>query len=318
MSIEIGLVWDSIETPTYKQLEHVWSFSPEYEESGYSDEGSYSTQQSSRYKVTHHFSNGYITKLYDNEVNEFFYCITNYFPNSAYRTSDWSKFVSHNATVNFYPNHYEVTPPRSTGGSTIQTSLTGIRFWAIPWKEFIPSGFVYEKDLQDESFSTRAELVNGHSRDLVDKKFYKFSYDGTPLNEEQFTVPKKYKVNRKKMKALRQGKLQKIKEYISAMWNIYPDSWSKEDANDLWLSACKSDNEEYRHLICALMRENYNRMPEPDSDKLKDSSYEFFWGPRAKRSTPDQYLNSLERSIKQQHYKDILELVDEPQRQLAI
>lgn len=318
MSIEVSIAWDSIETPTYKQLENVWSFSPEYEDSGYSDEGSYSTQQSSRYKVTHHFSNGYISKLYDNEVNEFFYCITNYFPYNAHRTSDWNKFIVDNTTVNFYPNHYEVTPPRYTGGSSIQTSLTGIRFWAIPWKEFIPSGFKYEQDLQDEVFSTRAELVNGHSRDLVDRKLYKFSYDGTALNEEQFTVPKKYKVNRKKMKALRQGKLQKIRDYITAMWKIYPDSWSKEEAKEIWLSACKSDNEEYRHLMCALLRENYYLMPKPDDEKLQDPHYDPFWHGVDKRSTPDQYLNSLERSVKQQHYKDVLEPVDEPQSQLAI
>lgn len=319
MSIQLRLSWDEVETPTYEQMEHAWGFSPEYENSGYSDEGDHSTQQSSRYKVTHHFSNGYITKLYDNEVNEFFYCINNYFGYDYHKTknNDWGNYVVSNSVVKFYPKHYEITAPHYTGSKSLQQSFTGISFWAIPWKEYIPSGFVYERDLQDEKFVARGFLLDGHSRDFVEDRFYKFNYDGTPLNEEQFTVPKKFRVNRKKMKALRQGKLQKLRDYILGMWNIYPDRWSREEANQLYRSACLSDDDNYKHLVCALLNESVKHMPQPTDEKLSDTTKEWIWHSKDKR-TPDRYLNSLEREVKQQHYKEVLEPIDEPQSQLGI
>jgi hypothetical protein len=116
--------------------------------------------------------------------------------------------------ISFYPTHMEM----SMGG---YWSVSKVKFlervgWfsinSFNYRDYVPRGYSL-----DIGASESCVYVNNHI--INSKDVYRFNYNREPMDLDRHPVPKKYKVNRKAIKAVRET-YQPFYQYVKTMFNL--------------------------------------------------------------------------------------------------
>ena len=208
--------------------------------------------------------------------------------------------------VTYHPTHVDIyTPDNSCKGNTINT-VTGVEFKNIELRRFLPTPFK-KTQLLDNELNNYLDMVGVHVNSVgtsvwervhVKKnRSYKFDYNLTPIGLDSsidsiyklrtiFEQPPKYRVNRKKMNAVRKEYRHSLQDKIEALFKLLPESWQRNEWEDILKENSEQMHNEkkmhtvpykmsaYNHLILAIESScngyHYNGVTKPTHAKLLD------------------------------------------------
>lgn len=120
--------------------------------------------------------------------------------------------------VRFYPTHKEITLGGypSTSTQYFVNWIGGISIGEFDHKRYVPAPFTRSPLVANGDI----ECVVGYNQECINAyDWYKFDYNNTPLNQEQFEIPKKYRFDASQMRDLRKPYKDTIK-YIDTILKL--------------------------------------------------------------------------------------------------
>lgn len=116
--------------------------------------------------------------------------------------------------ISYYPTHLEMSLGGWYSRSTCKfiEHVGRISLWNFSYKHYIPKGYSIDIGVENSVCYANGHLIN--SRDV-----YRFDYNGNPMDLDRHPTPKKYRVNRKSIKAIR-DEFQPFYQYVKTMFNL--------------------------------------------------------------------------------------------------
>ena len=239
----------------------------------------------------------HISKVLDEELNEDIYSLMT---------------IGHRSVtplVTYHPTYVDIYTPDNSCSCNYINTVTGVEFKNIELRRFLPTPF-QKSQLRDSELENYLDMIGVRVDALPDSSYtrvhvkknrsYKFDYSLTPIDLDSsidsnyklktiFTKPPKYKVNRKKMNAIRKEYQHKWQSEIEALFKLLPESWQSNE----WEDIVKDNREQmqsglknvssmhevpykmsaYNHLILAIESQTmyqYNGVTKPTHAKLLD------------------------------------------------
>lgn len=131
--------------------------------------------------------------------------------------------------VRFYPTHKEITLGGypSTSTQYFVERIAGVGLYPFEHKKYVPSPFTRSPLVANGDIECNIS-VKGEFKCIDAYSWYKLDYDNYPLNEEQFIVPKRYKVDNALMRELRKPYKYLIK-YIDTILKLNSDGFENDE-----------------------------------------------------------------------------------------
>jgi hypothetical protein len=245
-------------------------------------------------KNTKQFTRQYLSKLWDEELDDYYYCLW----------SDHYNWTTKQTTVErhleYHRDYFKLqTPPNQASaqhGDWI-TGKTGVAFENVGIRKIVPAPFDYNK-VEKQRY---LEVVLGDKiRYCKTDQLLSFKYDKKPTTEEQFITLPKYKVNRKKMNLIRKNFKDNEGSYFESMYKLIPDIYD-HIAREENRSALKKLNEFPNKLT----------VDEKKYANFLESVIEVNQGYREndRKASVEKFMKYHEANLKKYHASTILEAV---------
>jgi len=176
-------------------------------------------------KSTKQLTSSYLSKLWDEELDDYYYCLWA----DSY---DWhTKTTSVKRMIEYHKDYFKLRTPTSATqqhGDWI-TGKTGVAFENVGVRKIVPAPFDYHK-VEKQRY---LEVVLGDNiRYCKADQMLSFKYDKKPKTEDQFITLPKYKVNRKKMNLIRKNFKDNEGSYFESMYKLIPDIYDNSARED--------------------------------------------------------------------------------------
>lgn len=187
-------------------------------------------------KSTKKFASRYLSKLWDEELDDYYYCLWDVRYNWDTKTSSVIRIIE------YHKEYFKMITPTNLAcaqhGDWI-TGKTGVAFENVGIRKIVPAPFDYNK-VEKQRY---LEVVLGDKiRYCKTDQLLSFKYDKKPTTEDQFITLPKYKVNRKKMNLIRKNFKDNEGSYFESMYKLIPDIYD-HIAREESRSALKELNE---------------------------------------------------------------------------
>ena len=177
--------------------------------------------------------------------------------------------------VRYYPTHMEFTLADYPSLSTqlfIQGLTYTISFWKYYPEDFVPKPFSHEAN---RGIETRVTLYRNREvgiRYINSRSWYKVYYDGRFDDNDDYITPKKFKVDRKRMKEIT-NRYQPFLKYADSLIKLNSDHigndpetlkyinkqiTSGDNYTSTWILKSALDKDEWWYTYYALARETYS------------------------------------------------------------
>ena len=167
-------------------------------------------------KNTKQFTRQYLSKLWDEELDDYYYCLWS----DHYNWKTKQTTILRN--IEYHRDYFKLKAPDQASplhGDWI-TGKTGVAFENVSIRKIVPSPFNYGT-VEKQRY---LEVVLGDKiRYCKTDQLLSFNYDKKPKTENQFITLPKYKVNRKKMNLVRKNFKDNEGSYFEAMYKLIPE-----------------------------------------------------------------------------------------------
>ena len=250
-------------------------------------------------KNTRQLTSSYLSKLWDEELDDYYYCLWS----DSY---DWhTKTTSVKRLIEYHKDYFKLrTPPSAVQqhGDWI-TGKTGVAFENVSIRKIVPAPFDYDKVAKQRYL----EVVLGDKiRYCEADQMLSFRYDKTPTSEAQFIELPKYKVNRKKMNLLRKNFRDNEGNYYESMYKLIPEIYD-QNAKD----QSKKELDELRKLEHPLLPTASLTVDEKKYADFLESVIQVNIGWRSddKKVSLEKFMAYHESKLKKYNASTILEAV---------
>jgi hypothetical protein len=172
-------------------------------------------------KSTKQFTSSYLSKLWDEELDDYYYCLWS----DSY---DWhTKTSSIKPSIEYHKDYFKLRTPTSAAqqhGDWI-TGKTGVAFENVGIRKIVPAPFDYDKVEKQRYLEV---MLDDKIRYCRGDQMLSFRYDKKPKTEDQFITLPKYKVNRKKMNLVRKNFIENDGSYFEAMYKLIPEIYNRD------------------------------------------------------------------------------------------
>ena len=245
-------------------------------------------------KSTKRFAGNYLSKLWDEELDDYYYCLWS----DQY---NWNtKQTTIKRDIEYHRDYFKLKTPHNQAsaqhGDWI-TGKTGVAFENVGIRKIVPAPFDYNK-VEKQRY---LEVVLGDKiRYCKTDQLLSFKYDKKPTTEEQFITLPKYKVNRKKMNLIRKNFKDNEGSYFESMYKLIPDIYD-HIAREESRSALKELNEFPNKLT----------VDEKKYANFLESVIEVNQGYRQhdEKVSVEKFMKHHEANLKKYHASTILEAV---------
>ena len=173
-------------------------------------------------KSTKRFAGQYLSKLWDEELDDYYYCLWDESHNWDTKTSSIKRYLE------YHKNYFKLRTPSSAAaqhGDWI-TGKTGVAFENVGVRKIVPAPFEYDEVEKKRYLEV---MLNDKIRYCKADQMLSFKYDKKPTTENQFISLPKYKVNRKKMNLVRKNFKDNDGAYFESMYKLIPEKYSSAD-----------------------------------------------------------------------------------------
>ena len=244
-------------------------------------------------KSTKQLTSSYLSKLWDEELDDYYYCLWA----DSY---DWhTKTTSVKRMIEYHKDYFKLRTPTSATqqhGDWI-TGKTGVAFENVGVRKIVPAPFDYHK-VEKQRY---LEVVLGDNiRYCKADQMLSFKYDKKPKTEDQFITLPKYKVNRKKMNLIRKNFKDNEGSYFESMYKLIPEKY-----DDILRDQNRKELKELHKFpdILSTEEERYAHFLESVIDVNKG------WRSEDKKVSLEKFMDYHEKNLKKYNASTILEAV---------
>ncbi len=251
-------------------------------------------------KSTKQLTSSYLSKLWDEELDDYYYCLWA----DSY---DWhTKTTSVKRMIEYHKDYFKLRTPTSATqqhGDWI-TGKTGVAFENVGVRKIVPAPFDYHK-VEKQRY---LEVVLGDNiRYCKADQMLSFKYDKKPKTEDQFITLPKYKVNRKKMNLIRKNFKDNEGSYFESMYKLIPETYDH------------IAREQSRKELKELREYDHPLLPKPHCLTEDEKKYADFlesvidvnqgWRSEDKKVSLEKFMDYHEKNLKKYNASTILEAV---------
>ena len=181
--------------------------------------------------------------------------------------------------VRYYPTHMEFSLggyPSLTTKLFIQGLTYTVSFWKYYPDDYVPKPFSHEANKDIESRVTLYGIRDEADRHIDSRSWYKVYYDKRFDDNDNYLTPKKFKVDRKRMKEITH-RYQPFLKYADSMIKLNSDADTiRDEATSKYIKEQRSDNfistwvlqsalqeSEWWYVYYELARETYSSVFNP-------------------------------------------------------
>ena len=252
-------------------------------------------------KNTKQFTRQYLSKLWDEELDDYYYCLWS----DQYNWNTKQTTIERN--IEYHRDYFKLKTPHNQAsaqhGDWI-TGKTGVAFENVGIRKIVPAPFDYNK-VEKQRY---LEVVLGDKiRYCKTDQLLSFKYDKKPTTEEQFITLPKYKVNRKKMNLIRKNFKDNEGSYFESMYKLIPDIYDH------------NAKEESRKALKELREYDHPRLPKPHCLTVDEKKYANFlesvievnqgYRENDRKASVEKFMKYHEDNLKLYHSSTILEAV---------
>ena len=244
-------------------------------------------------KSTKQLTSSYLSKLWDEELDDYYYCLWA----DSY---DWhTKTTSVKRMIEYHKDYFKLRTPTSATqqhGDWI-TGKTGVAFENVGVRKIVPAPFDYHK-VEKQRY---LEVVLGDNiRYCKADQMLSFKYDKKPKTEDQFITLPKYKVNRKKMNLIRKNFKDNEGSYFESMYKLIPEKYddilrdqNRKELKELhkFPDILSTEEERYAHFLESVIDVNQG------------------WRSDDKKVSLEKFMDYHEKNLKKYNASTILEAV---------
>ena len=244
-------------------------------------------------KSTKQFTGSYLSKLWDEELDDYYYCLWD-------ESYDWhTKTSSVNPLIEYHKDYFKLRTPTSATqqhGDWI-TGKTGVAFENVGIRKIVPAPFDYEKV---EKHRYLEVMLDDKIRYCRGDQMLSFRYDKKPKTEDQFITLPKYKVNRKKMNLVRKNFIENDGSYFKSLYKLIPEiynsaekSQSVKELRELneFPDLLSEDEKRYVSFLQSVV--NVNHGYRPNDEKVSVT----------------KFMEYHEKNLKKYHASEVLEAI---------
>jgi hypothetical protein len=131
--------------------------------------------------------------------------------------------------VRFYPTHKEITLGSYPSNSTqyFVEYIGGVNLSPFEHKRFVPTPFTRSPLVKNHQIECYLNVM-GARKHMNASDWYKLDYDNTPINEQQFEIPVKYRFDASQMRELRKP-YKKLLKYADTMLKLNSDGLENDE-----------------------------------------------------------------------------------------
>ena len=251
-------------------------------------------------KSTKQLTSSYLSKLWDEELDDYYYCLWA----DSY---DWhTKTTSVKRMIEYHKDYFKLRTPTSATqqhGDWI-TGKTGVAFENVGVRKIVPAPFDYHK-VEKQRY---LEVVLGDNiRYCKADQMLSFKYDKKPKTEDQFITLPKYKVNRKKMNLIRKNFKDNEGSYFESMYKLIPEKY-----DDIL-------RDQNRKELKELTKNEHPMLPHNTVLTADERKYANFlesvievnqgWRSQNEKVSLEKFMDYHEKNLKKYHASTILEAV---------